>query len=70
MTPLKKAEELLYRFQNECISDKEDKGINFTLAKQCSLIAVDLILNYDNYHNNKFWGDVKLEILKKPIHEN
>jgi hypothetical protein len=63
--PEKKAEELIYRFQNECISDEEDKGINFVLAKQCSLIAVDLILNYDNCHRNDYWGEVKLEILKK-----
>ena len=65
MTTKQQAEKLIYRFQNECISDKEDKGINFTLAKQCSLIAVDLILNYDNFHRNDYWGEVKLEILKK-----
>ena len=65
MTPEKKAEELIYRFQNECISDQENKGISFLLAKQCSLIAVDLILNYDNCHKNDFWGHVKLEILNK-----
>jgi hypothetical protein len=65
MTPREEASKLIYRFQNECISDKEDKGINSTLAKQCSLIAVDLILNYDNCHRNEYWGQVKLEILKK-----
>jgi hypothetical protein len=65
MTPKEKASQLMYRFQNECISDEENKGINFTLAKQCSLIAVELILNYDNCHRNDYWGEVKLEILKK-----
>ena len=41
MTPKEKAEQLIYRFQNECISDEENKGINFTLAKQClSLIHI------------------------------
>lgn len=65
MTPKEKAEELIYRFQNECISEKQDKGIDFILAKQCSLIALELILNYDNCNRNEYWGQVKLEILKK-----
>jgi hypothetical protein len=64
-TPEEKATELLYRFQNECVSDEENKGINKTLAKQCALISLELILNYDNGHRNDYWGKVKLEILKK-----
>jgi hypothetical protein len=51
-TPEEKATELLYRFQNECVSDEENKGINKTLAKQCALISLELILNYDNGHRN------------------
>lgn len=65
MTPEKKAEELIYKFQNECISENEGTGIDFILAKQCALLAVNLILNYDNCHRNDYWGEVKLQILKK-----
>lgn len=65
MTPKEQADKLMYRFQNECISDEKHKGINFVLAKQCALITLELILNYDNCHKNDYWGEVKLEILKK-----
>jgi hypothetical protein len=69
MTPKEQANKLIYRFQNECISDEENKGINFILAKQCALIAIEMILNYDNYHRNDYWGQVKLEILNNGLNE-
>jgi len=64
MKPEEKASELIYRFQNECVPDKEGTGIDFILAQQCALISLELILNYDNGHRNDYWGKVKLEILK------
>lgn len=64
MTPKEKASHLIYRFQIETTTSSDEHGINEELAIQCSLIAVDLILNYDNCHRNDYWGEVKQHILK------
>lgn len=62
--PKERAAHLIYRYQIETSTSSKEHGINQELAIQCSLIAVDLILNYDNFHRNDYWGEVKQEILK------
>lgn len=62
--PKERASNLIYRFQIETSTSSKEHGINQELAIQCSLISVDLILNYDNGHRNDYWGEVKQEILK------
>lgn len=62
--PKERAANLIYRFQIETSTSSKEHGINQELAIQCSLISVDLILNYDNFHRNDYWGEVKQEILK------
>jgi hypothetical protein len=64
ITPKERASNLIYRYQIETSTSSKEHGINQELAIQCCLIAVDLILNYDNGHKNDYWGEVKQEILK------
>lgn len=63
-TSKEQAVELIYRYQIETSSSEPEYGINQELAIMCSLIAVDLILNYDTTHRNDYWAEVKQEILK------
>lgn len=61
-----KAKELVDKFYNINKLSIEDNGTNHYIsriqAKQCALIAVDLVLDKDGY-NNDFWRCVKQEIL-------
>ena len=61
MTAKEKAQQLIYAF--EAFTDEENE---FEFAKQCSLIAVDEILNEYWSHNTKrrdWWKEVKEEII-------
>lgn len=65
MTPKEKAEELCYRYMYYTTGWNRNK-----IAKQCALIAVDEILNYQNQLlknykfkiENSFYEQVKQEI--------
>ena len=71
MTPKEKAEELVEKF-----SDLEDGEMYIGKAKQCTLIAVDEIINsLENYgkesdelqnmeNDFRYWQEVKQELLK------
>jgi hypothetical protein len=64
MTPKEKAIELYDKFIFPCWECDE-----FAKAKECSLIAVDEILNYDNQfiqteEQFNYWKEVKKEIDK------
>ncbi len=48
MTPKDKASDLVYNFY-EIQSNEYDYGINWDMAKQCALIAVDEIINSHDY---------------------
>lgn len=59
MTPKEKASEIFEKFYLEL---REHKGYyDYETSRECSLIAVDEILNKDGY-NNDFWNKVKKEI--------
>ena len=77
MTPQEKAIELMNRFEHQYNLDiSEDigiRGIDYEMAKQCALIAVDEILDANPYecdgieilHSNiSYWKEVKQEIEK------
>jgi len=62
MTPKEKSKLLIERFwhlDEECeISD------GFEFGRKCALITVDeILITLDNGHNNKYWEDVKHEII-------
>ena len=57
MTPKEKAEELVDKYY-------EFHYINYELAKQCALIAVDEILKTNPYKARNYWQEVKTEIEK------
>ena len=65
-TPKEKAKELVDKYldANHTIEDwKIDINIDFELAKQCALIAVDELINeavYEKQYN--YWQEVKQEI--------
>ena len=71
MTPIKKALELINKFEpfsdyesDDCFTSREKMFIN---AKQCALIAVDEILNtieqiFETFEERKYWFEVKQEI--------
>lgn len=76
MTPKEKASDLVCNFY-EIQSNEYDYGINWEMAKQCALIAVDEILKanpceeeatkHDGYvwsDNSNYWQEVKNEIAK------
>jgi hypothetical protein len=56
MTPKEKATQLIYAF--EAFTDRDNE---FEFAKQCALIAVDLLIEEIR---SKYWYDVKNEIQK------
>ena len=62
MTPKEKAKELVNKFYIQEIKYYE----NITTAKECALIAVDEILNLDNFsiEGRVNWQEVKFEIEK------
>ena len=77
LTPKKKAEELVYFYQNLLtpLSEKKDDFF-FSRCKKCALIAVDEIINsLENYgkesdelqnmeNDFRYWQEVKQELLK------
>lgn len=69
MTAKEKAKELVRNFAPYCTYDKD--GLVVPLAKQCALIAVDLIISelskghsYDYSYEQNYWQSVKQEIQK------
>jgi hypothetical protein len=57
MSAKEKASELIVNFQIKC------KSLDYNEAKQCSLIAVDEILNVlFQHHEIDYWQEVKKEI--------
>ena len=63
MTPKEKAKELLDKMEN--IAFKHDCfGAEYPVAKECTLIAVDDILNLCPLANRDYWKEVKEEIEK------
>jgi len=71
MTAEEKAEQLTHRFY-EIENDSQYYGVNWKIAKQCALIAVDEILDSSPMYNTGFeyesnldyWNEVKNEIEK------
>ena len=71
MTPKEKAQELVWKYYNileHTISDEYSKK-DWDIAKQCALIAVDLLISetfLDFYvnHPQPFWQEVKTELEK------
>jgi hypothetical protein len=70
MTPKEKAKELVKRYIN-LYPHPTEEYLDIDEAKQCALIAIDLILAinkevWDDFHNEYFlfWVDVKIEIEK------
>lgn len=66
MTPQEKALELCKDFHNIPVRDSY-YGMNWDMARQCALIAVEEILNEVKYHSDSqplFWNQVKTEIEK------
>jgi hypothetical protein len=62
MTPKEKAKDLLCNFY-AIQSDEYNYGINWKMAKQCALIAVNEILGYMGADRGyAFWQEVKKEI--------
>jgi hypothetical protein len=62
MTPKEKAKDLLCNFY-AIQSDEYNYGINWKIAKQCALIAVNEILGYMGADRGyAFWQEVKKEI--------
>jgi hypothetical protein len=71
MTPKEKAEELVNKFY-EIENNSDYFGVNWKIAKQCALIAVDEVIQQltpiEKAPNNKsafqYWQEVKNEIEK------
>jgi len=59
MNPKEKAEELCFKFQG-------DFNLNWTMAKRCALIAVDLVRTNRLFwkEDYEYWNEVKTEIEK------
>jgi len=72
MTPKQKAEQLVYEMYHVDVVNSSEYGMEWNMAKQCALIAVDEVLNYIERINNAFnlnlsdadWNEVKQEIEK------
>lgn len=66
MTPKEKALELCKTFHNAPANDELIDGINWQMARECALIAVDEILKGDHLIRTplSFWNQVKTEIEK------
>ena len=60
MSPKEKAEELIHKFY-EIESDSQYFGVNWKIAKQCALIAVNLAIEHSDFHC-EFLYQVKNEI--------
>lgn len=71
MTPKEKAQELILNFY-DVKPENIDYGMEYQMAKQCALIAVDEILDDDVYDMSEelfekrinYWQEVKKEIEK------
>jgi hypothetical protein len=68
MTPKEKAEELVEIYKKEVSITIKDyslvcKVLDIDMAKQCALIAVDLAIEYNDFHI-EFLQEVKIEIEK------
>jgi len=61
MTPKEKAEKLCYLYQGDF--EKDTLNMSWTMAKKCALIAVDLAIEYNDFHI-EFLQEVKKEIEK------
>jgi hypothetical protein len=65
MTPKEKASDLVCNFY-AIQSNEYDYGINWEMAKQCALIAVDEIINECGdrclFSKCDYWNEVKTEI--------
>jgi hypothetical protein len=65
MTPKEKAKDLLCNFY-AIQSDEYNYGINWKMAKQCALIAVDEMIYETQFEvpniRQRYWMDVKTEI--------
>jgi uncharacterized protein GlcG (DUF336 family) len=59
-TAVEKAKELVDNFRLNVL-DYEGSGLNLYKAKQCALIAVDLAIQYNDFHI-EFLQEVKQEI--------
>jgi hypothetical protein len=71
MTPKEKAKELVDKFHRLDPDTDYYNGITVELAKQCSLIAVDEVIEQNNIWinqtgkgTNNYWQEVKQEINK------
>jgi len=76
MTPQEKAKELVVNFYDIDVKNPLEYGMEWKMAKQCALIAVDEIIDalaeYDNRNNTyelqnmdrdfNYWQEVKQEI--------
>lgn len=69
-TPKEYANELIRDFYNITVDDTSQYGMEWQMAKQCALIAVDVVLNNPkNYMrglsedlHDEYWQQVKTEI--------
>ena len=70
MTPQEKAIDLVHRFQETMFFHVTDERIDINEAKQCSLIAVDEVIEalHEHHWQNRliinYWEEVKQEIEK------
>jgi hypothetical protein len=76
MTPKEKARELFYKFYNEMNPYNPDCNLSINQCKECSIIAVDEIINnclFEFYScgfltlktkHKEYWDEVKNEIEK------
>ena len=68
MTPKEKAEELVQKYATYSVMWAGDINTTHQNCKQCALIAVDEILDNNEWFNddtcNKYWQEVKQEIQK------
>ena len=65
MTPKEKAWKIFYEFKTIPDKWKDEKVFQNYYAKQCALIAVDLVLNLNDIDSEySYYLEVKQEILK------
>ncbi len=62
MAAVENAKYLVYKYYNEMNPNAPDCNISFAQAKQCALIAVDLAIEYNDFHI-EFLQEVKKEII-------
>jgi len=65
MTPKEKAGQLVYEMYHVDVVNLSEYGMEWNMAKQCALIAVDEIIS-DNasIYSQQYWNEVKQEINK------